>query len=276
MEDNSFENWSKWIRRVAWVLRKLRLGSVVRQVRNVATLWLLYDFHFRLIHRIRALSARLEANPSAEAAAALANQICTEARLVLGNFLDLKPNNLHCCLKLMASGGPGNEDEARVSTWARSEPFDDRPFEQGDANAHLVRTNSVWSALYGRDDGETRWRIFTCFCCNDLAARAAFRCDRKNWQNFYHSTLAFPLRFPNNADGGDGEYQNLGFLAFDSPRKNVFRGLPDIYNHVGDPTGYRTLLEGSPAFHLGAMIADSIAIAIRPLFNQTPSRANDA
>ena len=142
-----------------------------------------------------------------------------------------------------------------MATWVRSEPLDDRPVETGEENAHEVEKNTVWSSLMGVSDGKMSWRPFPCFACNDLAAAgASFRCDRRDWQNYYRSALVFPLRFPPRKQSI--EYVNLGFLAFDSPKCNAFAGIPNIFDFSDNPTGFQNALEKRMAFNLGGAMAD--------------------
>ncbi len=58
-----------------------------------------------------------------ESASTLALQICTEYRMLMGAFLELPANKLHCCFKLMAPQASENPED-RVATWVRSEPLD--------------------------------------------------------------------------------------------------------------------------------------------------------
>ena len=160
--------------------RKLHGQHVVSRVRDRAAIGLVGDMHSAVIHNMRTLSMQMT-EWDTDAASLTAMHVCTECRRVLCNLLELKANQLHCCLKMIAPKSR-SDDEDRVATWARSEPFDDRPFEQGEENAHLVSRNSVWSALMGRTDGRTYWRPFSCFACNDLCKhRDLFQCDRENW-----------------------------------------------------------------------------------------------
>jgi GAF domain-containing protein len=194
-------------------------------------------------------------------ASTLALQICTEYRKLMGTFLELPETKLHCCFKLMAPQSPGDTED-RVATWVRSEPFDGRPVEDGIANAHAVTRNSVWSAMLSKNDGKTTWDKFRSFSCNDLRRHSDFRCDRKDWDRYYRSTLVVPIRYPANNLGT--EHNHLGFVAFDSLTEGAFRGLPDIFNYREDPTGYSERLESSAAFHLAAVLADTLGSFLGP------------
>lgn len=250
-------------------LRKVRGGRLVWHIRNAATRTPAMQLHTGLIHPLRRLAFAMADqgwDRSKITAATLALQVCTECRRLVGGVFELPDNQLHCCIKLFlpgsSAGGDNQGDHDRVATWVRSEPLDDRPVEEGDSNTHLVVRNSVWSALLGSSDGETVWRPFTCFACNDLAKRGElFRCDRENWQRYYRSTLVFPIRYPTNEQGT--EFDCIGFLAFDSPRTGAFPGLPDIYDHRQSPQEYRDLLEKSTVFHLGSIIVDVMGTILR-------------
>lgn len=197
----------------------------------------------------------------AEVATRYATDICTEARELLGTFLELEPNDLHCCLKVMIASSGRPEDD-RVATWARSEPLDDRPLNGKGDQGHLVSRNTVWSALLGRSDGNHLWRVFNCFCCNDLLKHGdKFRCDRENWSRYYRSTLVFPLRY--RVEQTETPYRHIGFLAFDSPKIGAFRRLPNIFDSWDEPSPYRNELELRTAFHLGAICADVLGTFLR-------------
>lgn len=243
------------LRHLAKLLRWLPWGwgrAVLATGTNLAVTRTLKGIHLNVLHRIRRLAVQLKQG-NLDQSATLAQQICTEMNRQMCRLLELEANRLHCCIKLL-------EKPDQVSTWVRSEPLDNRPPEIGADNAHEIDKNSVWAALYGRSDGATIWQPFTCFACNDLTTQSQFRCDRHNWQNFYRATLVFPLRYP--ADQAGNEFLNLGFLAFDSPLPGAFRGIPNIFDFVLDPTGYRDKLEKSAIFHLGSIFADTLATVL--------------
>lgn len=257
--------WAKWLPRIAWVLRKIKLEWIVWNAREAATLGILRQFHFDVLHRMQRLAKDVSHRErELESASTLALQICTEYRRILGTFLELPDCKLHCCFKLMA---PPTEisTEDRVATWVRSEPLDTRPVEDGIEYAHTVDRNSVWAAMLGRNDGKTSWDRFRSFSCNDLIRHSDFRCDRQDWQRYYRSTFVVPIRYPANRLGTD--HCHLGFVAFDSPLQSAFRGLPDIFNYREDPTGYSERLESSAAFHLVAMLADILGSFLGPAMN---------
>jgi hypothetical protein len=93
-------------------------------------------------------------------------------------------------------------------------------------------------------------------------AKHFFDCDRENWQKYYQSTMVFPIRYPINSQ--EDEFLYVGFLAFDAPRPNAFRGVPDVFKFNHDPDGYAALLDKSAAFHLGAVFADMLGSILGP------------
>jgi hypothetical protein len=242
----------------AWIARTLRLEGGVWRAREVVTLSVLRQLHLGVMHSVRKIATNLELaqgdrNGASEAALALVG----EARKAMGTFLEIKPANLHCCIKLI------EEDHRSVGTWARSTPHDGRPVEIVTGQSHAISENTVWSCLLGEFDGRAKWRPFTCFCCNDLkAAGSDFRCSRDNWQNFYASALVFPIRYPTSEDGL--EFATVGFIAFDSPNVGAFRGMPSIFDYENKPAQYREKLEDSAVFHVGSIIADALGSFLRP------------
>lgn len=226
--------------------------------------------HYDGIHPIRDFAVDFVSEHYDEAHSHdLANHLCTCARRTMGELLDLRPDSLHCCLKFLIKGKTPDDDQ--VCTWGRSEPFDDRPHELGEVEAHLVKENTVWCALLGRRDPGTTWREFKFFACNDLHKyqNSGFHCDRIDWQRYYRSTLVFPLRFWRSSDAESVE--TVGFLAFDSPRPGVFWGLPDIlaFGLGQTPEGwsnYHSSAGGSAVFHAAAIMSDTLSVAMRQYY----------
>lgn len=255
--------WFGWL---AWGLGKARrlpvIGTFWHYAKCRATKNVLHDLHDQLLHRLRRLAPAVADFDSEYDAAHLATQVCTESRRIVSAFLELGANDLHACIKLLKPPlDEGDSEGWRVATWVRSEPEDDRPFEQGDYNAHKVSANTVWSALLGENDGKEDWRPYCCFACNDLRENTNFMCDRDNWRRYYRSVLVFPIRYV--ADNVGEASGIIGFLAFDSPKKNAFPGLPDIMATSDDPAAFRQKLEKHAIFHLGAIIADTLGAVLR-------------
>jgi hypothetical protein len=197
-----------------------------------------------------------------DAAAEVAVRVCNECRDLMRHALELRPSDLHCCLKMLIPGASTDKPE-RVATFARSEPSDNRPAETGESNAHEIKNNTVWSSMMGIPDGTTHWQPFCCFVCNDLwMAGNLFHCDRQDWKQYYRSSLVFPIRYPRRA--ASGEFVYVGFLAFDSPRDTAFIGLPNIFEYRDNPSGYRGILEAKMAFNLGALMADILGSCLYP------------
>lgn len=273
--ENDLKTISTWLSRFAWFARLVGARKLVWKVKHEAALEIVRRCHLNVLHRMRYLASAVEDwEQGTQVAANLAFQICTECRKTLGGLLELRDNDLHCCIKLLEKANGTNGDEDKVSTWVRSEPFDDRPAEQTLSDAHLIKTNSVWSAFYGRFDGRYHWRQTHCFACNDLTKHEEFQCDRINWQRYYKSTLAFPIRYPIDSQGVEFDY--IGFLAFDSPKVGAFRGLPDIFDYRDRPTEYRDSLEASTAFHIGAMFADILGTFLRGAYEQHAEKRSNA
>src|SRR5206468_7133246 len=121
--------------------------------------------------------------------------------------------------------GAAGHDTVRTVARSHSRGSRSRPIGQDDL--HAVEQNTVWSSLLGRFDGHTAWQPLRAFSCNDLVKHGAvFACTRTDWQNLYQSVLVFPLMF---AAAEAGRFEFVGFLAFDSRRKNAFPGVPDAF-----------------------------------------------
>ncbi|MBW3600783.1 MAG: hypothetical protein KY475_26395 [Planctomycetes bacterium] len=233
----------------AWLARKVRWNRMVWRVRDRALLNIVRQAHCQTVHPMRQLAMAMRVDDPF-LASILAVQVCNGCHNAMANFLEIPESSLHCCLKLVRRQGDADE----IGTVGRSEPFDGRPIKPPEEDAHPIQSNSVWSSLYGVDDGKSRWRQFRCFACNNLPSHDDFRCSREGWKMYYRSALVYPLRCPADVQGND--MLIMGFLAFDSPDTNAFRGLPDIFNYRDAPHEYHHLLEDSTAFHLGAIFAD--------------------
>jgi len=51
-----------------------------------------------------------------------------------------------------------------------------------------------------------------------------------------------------------------GFLAFDSPKKNAFKGMPSTLDNRTTPDEFRNYIWSATVFHLGAAMADILGI----------------
>jgi hypothetical protein len=202
--------------------------------------------------------------------AGLARDLVTGFRDLLSDLLEVSPNELHCCLKVLVEGKDGEDRVVtRVVTLARSTPenshYDDNEIE---GCKHFVSNNSDWAALMGEDDGKTRWPLpFPCFSCNDLTAHmSTYRCSRENWSQSYNSTLAFPVRYVTNPK--NNRYNTIGFIVFYSKMKDAFPGFPDIYHFVEQSDKYYDVLSSNTAFQMAACLVDILSITLRPIYEQ--------
>jgi len=246
-----------WVVWPARLLRKIGLRAPVRAVRTRATLGILGPLHVGVIHRMRNLALSIQDwNDVPPDLGFRAVDVCTSCANVMSDLLEIPEQEFHCCLKVF---GP---EMGTVATLARSVPFDERPSDE-----HGVQENTVWSALLGHDDGSNHWRPMNCFCCNDLwAHKPYFHCSRTNWEHFYRSVLVFPLRYV--YDPVRNQYRTIGFLCFDSPNANAFPKMPDAFEYRGRPDRYRQKLAAQPAFHLGAIMADSLSMFLRASYER--------
>lgn len=258
----------------AWVAKKLRdirLRNLVHALRSRAILGPLEFLHRKVIHEMRDLGINMEKwTHDVKTTTILAGNVCTSCRSLFKYFLELEEDELHCCLKIYRPGFSEKDD--RVETWIRSEPYDGRKNDD-DSQPYLVCNNSVWSALLGKYDGKFNWQEpQICFSCGDLPKHnSEFQNSRLNWQDYYYSTLVFPLNYIYYTNTGKKGYRTIGFLAFDSLNKDAFRGMPDVFDYRNDPTKrveYRNLLKKKSVFHLGSTIADTLSMFLRPVYDE--------
>jgi hypothetical protein len=261
-----------------WIIRFFRLigvKKIIRYVRSRGSAGLFFRLHNEVLHEMRTLGISMKKWIHNERETTQqAGKICNECNDLMCDLLELNNNKLHCCLKVFKKVQVDHNDEDYVETWIRSVPSDGR--SDSDDIHFLVKENTVWSALLGRSDGNFRWcNPFICFSCNDLHAhREQFKNSRTDWESYYRSALVFPLRHI-YFQAGKKYIAIIGFLAFDSPEKNTFPGLPDIFMHreTGkDVSDYNSKLQTSTIFHLGAIMADMLSMFLRPVFEKYSKR----
>ena len=98
-----------------------------------------------------------------------------------------------------------------------------------------------------------------CFSCNDLTKHETFECSRDNWQRYFKSTIVFPLRYKKIKQR---KHEIVGFLTFDCKFSNVFGNIADIFEFKDKPEEYNHKLLSSTVYHVGGLIADTLATAI--------------
>jgi len=253
---------------VANVVRKLGGRKIVIKGKQYVALQSLSPLHVETIHHIRTLGLDMmeEDESRTQRCIRQATFACTAMKETYSNLLDLDRHQLQCSIKLFTP-------DKTIFTFARSTPYDDRPLD--DQGPHSQITDGTpWCALLGQSDGVTSWRRQVCFACNDLLsahARGLFVCKRNNWMSLYKSAIVFPICY--RADGNPREAAVIGFLSFDSPLKDAFYGVPDIFSyreHQQRPE-YHERLHQVATFHLGAIMADTLSMALRPYTQQWPS-----
>ncbi len=263
-----------WLRSAIWALSLARKAGFRKQVvyaKQYVALQTLAPLHSDSVHSMRRLALDMLArNPDPERATREAMRVCTAFRKTMGTLLELEDNELHCSLKVFG-------DDNRILTWARSEPYDDRPHETGEDHSRPVTDGTVWCAILGSNDGITRWRRYRCFCSNDLPSaqgKSLFVCNRTDWQQYYKSVLVYPLMYRADADEKDPTV--FGFLGFDSQKRGAFQGLPDIFDYRDpDQWGkFHDVISTKAAYHLGAAMADTLSVFLRPYYQQEPYGLN--
>jgi hypothetical protein len=282
-EDNSLNLFEKkWIGGMSpvdafvWgarLFRKIGLKKIVRAVRNRSTQGLFLRLHTEVIHNMRMLGVKLNHwdHNDSETLTLVGDvcNVCNACNDLMSDLLEIDKYHMHCCIKVLVKRP--NIEEDLVETWMRSDPSDGRN-EDDDPNSHLVSKTSTWSALLGRFDGKYNWeKPFCCFSCNDLLDNAdVYQNSRNGWEKYYRSTLVFPLRYP-TYEGRQRKYNVVGFLAFDSSKKNAFVSLPNIFDYrdnINKISDYQSLLAASAPFHLGAIMADTLSTIMKPTYDQ--------
>lgn len=257
---------AKLVKAAEWAakgLRWIRCRPIISAVKHRATYSLFQTIHEEVVHPMREFALhphRVGAHP--EDLPRTVIDICTGLRKVMGNVLELDADMLHCCMKVIVRHG----DHDQVATLGRSKPWDNRegPRFLWPNDTFRIDENTVWAALFGRQDGKTKWDEVRCFACNDLAKRAEFCCKRESWEQYYRSTLVFPIRLVNNSPS---EVRRIvGMLAFDSPKTGSFGTVPDFFDYRGRWAEYHHALRSQTVFQVGATFADSLGVMLTPLY----------
>jgi hypothetical protein len=223
-------------------------------------------FHHGVVHEIRKLAVWINSIPNREALLTAervrTNELCTKLSSFFSSVLDCEDEPPHCCLKI----NDNSTRDHKVISIGRSEPFG-RDTEFGLENAHSVQRNTVFASMLQKPDGIREWpRPFSSFSCNDLPKhKKKFACDRKNWDLFYKSTLAYPIRYPTDRD-----YIYMGFLTFDRDCINGFPGVPCTLDLANDWGMYERECRQSREWHFGACIADMLAVTLLPKLRIVP------
>src|SRR5262245_1770371 len=106
-----------WISTGANALRTIRAKGVVWRCRDIAVRGLLSSMHLDVMHTIRPLMMLMDSG-EISVATQLALKLCTEFRETMGMYIEVPPNQLHCCLKMVApKKDPADED--MIGTWVR-------------------------------------------------------------------------------------------------------------------------------------------------------------
>lgn len=182
---------------------------------------------------------------------ALANS-CRDA---MATIIDFDLNNLYCTIKRCE----GAKDNAVAWTIARSDPFIGQR-EFGPDYSHRVAENSCFAALLGTRDTRNTWdpHVYSSFTCDNLTKHNNYVDSFTNWREHLKSTMVFPLRY---IRGRNSNMQIRGFLTFYANSPYVFR-VPCIFDYVRKPDDYQRELSRCSAYHVGGVLADTIAIAI--------------
>lgn len=191
--------------------------------------------------------------------------LANACRNAIASIIRCQQRDIHCTIR-RCKGEKGQVKEAwKVWTFAWSTVNPARPVDFGPDCFRKIGENSIFSALVGCKDRKTDWRPFTypCFACNNLPDFDSYDESDEDWDIWYRSVLAFPLRYQTTEKGEDNPlYRVLGFLTFDSLNTNIFRDIPSIFHYIGEPADYERKLMESDLFHAGGLIADVIAMAL--------------
>ena len=248
--------------RARWVLRKVpygtRLLQEVRRRRDADQFRRLHNGVFQSMRNLAVAMSR--PNWDEGAIIGLANDLCTEFNDALTERFNHRRHDVHCCWKTLSP-----RPDHTVKPFARSKPFDEaRPARE--PHAFNTSESTICAALTGGNDGITLWGKVPCFCSNDLWEHCElFNTRRAHWKKYYRSVLVFPLRYVRDPETQDQD--EIGFLAFDSLKKNAFPDVPEVFKYRERLTEYRNALDGSPTYHVGAIFAETLSAYLHGVYN---------
>lgn len=213
--------------------------------------------HSEVIHKMRDLSSCGDIDNSDHLS--IYRDMSKEIRDILDNSCSLLAlilnqkqwlNSVCACVKVFVE----DNDGPKVATWSRSKNSEHRPIRH---DFTPIDKNTVFSSLLGQKDGIRQWPHFRCFTCGDLFSEENYANSRKNtdWKKWYRSVLVFPIRISPDSV--------IGFLAFDSRQKRFFGDLPNSFKYWETPMEYHSVLEECSLYHIGGIIADTLAIIMK-------------
>lgn len=262
---------SSYLKAAIWTARLFRksqrLRRVVANVRNRFVLGTLSKLHLEAIHAIRTFALNRESIQDNELTYSALEGLANGCSKVFADVLEAQTKDIHCTIKLCGNGQDLPKEEWQVYTIARSVPCE-RPAEFGIESAHLIGHNSDFATLCGANDRKNTWypNVFSCFICNDLASHTNYDCSRVNWQSYYQATAVFPLRYRRPAAK---LHHVIGFLTFDTLDTSLFSEVPCIFHNRDKKFEYERNLSFSSVYHLGGILADTLACTFYPLIINT-------
>lgn len=258
---------SSYLKAAIWAVRLFRknkpLRRVVANVRNRCVLGTVSKLHLEAIHAIRAFALSRDSIPDNELTYSALEGLANGCTKVVADVLEAQDKDIHCTIKLCGDGHNLPKEEWPVYTIARSVPCE-RPAEFGFGSAHLIGHNSDFAVLCGSNDRKNTWfpQVFSCFICNDLVSHQNYDCSRENWQSYYQASAVFPLRYRRPAAQ---RHHIIGFLTFDTMDAQLFSDAPCIFHNRDNKIEYERDLTFYSFYHLGGMLADTLACTFYPL-----------
>lgn len=252
-----------WLSPLIWIfrfLRKIGLGRViVFKIKNRTHLGLLTRLHLLAIHQVRDVCLSQLLNRNKEATYEKLKTVTNSFRDVMSDLLEMKPEEIHCTLKIISDDNEKQSSEIKVYTLARSSDdtnhWANRPMEYGVNHFHLASENSSFASLIGINDRKNNWKQndYKCFVVDKInRSKDRYDSSGKDWSTHYNSTAVFPIRYKEN---DDGEYIICGFITFDA-KKSTFDSI-DIFDSKSS-IEYCNALNTKSFFHLGGIMADTL------------------
>ncbi len=223
--------------------------------------------HKKFIHSLRDYLVHASVNQTFDSPGAV--RMLDEAAGLMQHMASGSTSTIHACLKLLAKN-PGDSDDPYVYTLSRSNSgyASGRGRRLGSKWASELSKNTAFCAIIGHTDGRRGWqKTFDSFSCNDLLRYGDdFVCGREDWRTWYQSTLVYPIRCH---PPGQDYHVHLGFLTFDTENLGGFPGVPCSFDFT-TVDDYTHACEDSAMWNIGALMADSLAMALWPYLMEQP------
>lgn len=236
----------------------LIIKNVVRFRSDRQIAELMDSYHGGVAHKIAQIDLEIRMNGAFENVEA--NAVANCARDIMAKITRGDKNDLHCTIKILSNRTRNGEYIKVATTKGRSDGQSHRGNNKyGLDDQHEASKNTSFISTM-EDAGPHGWnKPMCCFVSNDITKY--FSPDSNDRYHYsrppspeFRSTMCVPI----TARDSNQNRWVVGFLTFDSTRKNAFPHCPETFAFRGNPTRYRALLAKIPSFNFASILAHSL------------------